>query len=296
MKFAAIDIGSNAVRLLVSKVTELKREKYFQKVSFTRVPIRLGEDVFEKGKISDTKLKQLTRTMKAFWYLMDVQNVTDFRACATSAMREAKNRDEILQKIKTSANVDIEIITGAEEANLILGNFRHQKIDKKKSYLYIDVGGGSTELSIISDGKREKAKSFKVGTVRALKGKVKSSVWDEIEEWMEKQCAHLGGSMAIGTGGNINRLFKLSSSKHMQPLSLSELKKLNASLSAMSVEDRITEMRLKPDRADVITHASDIYIRLMEVAKVKNMIVPRVGLSDGIIIDLYNKHLKSKKK
>ena len=296
LKFAAIDIGSNAVRLLVSRVTELKGEKYFQKVSFTRVPIRLGEDVFEKGKISNEKLKQLTRTMKAFWYLMDVQEVTDFRACATSAMREAKNRDEVLEKIKTSANVNIEIITGATEANLILGNFKHQKIDKKKNYLYIDVGGGSTELSIIAEGKRIKAKSFKAGTVRALKGKVKSSVWSEIEEWVNEQRTHLDGSMAIGTGGNINRLFKLSSSKHMQPLSLSELKKLNASLSELPIEDRITEMRLKPDRADVITHAANIYIRVMEVAKVKNMIVPRVGLSDGIIIDLYNKHLKSKKK
>ncbi|MGB0424484.1 MAG: Ppx/GppA phosphatase family protein [Flavobacteriales bacterium] len=290
MKFAAIDIGSNAVRLLVSQVIEIKGETYFQKVSFTRVPIRLGEDVFEKGRISVKKAKSLVRTMKAFWYLMDVQDVIDFRACATSAMREASNGAEVIAKIKEEANVGIDLISGSEEANLIFGNFRHQKIDKKKNYLYIDVGGGSTELSIIKGGKRVKAKSFKIGTVRALKGKVKPAVWADIEDWVKEELKSENKLTGIGTGGNINRLYKMSSCKMNAPLTLQEMKELHKRIEGYSWEERISELRLKPDRADVITHASQIYMNTMELAGVKKMIVPRVGLSDGIIIDLYKKH------
>lgn len=290
MKFAAIDIGSNAVRLLVSQVLDIDGETYFQKVSFTRVPIRLGEDVFDKGKISDKKIKSLIRTMKAFWYLMDVQEVVDFRACATSAMREASNGKEVIAQIKEQANVDINLISGSEEADLIFGNFKHQKIDKKKNYLYVDVGGGSTELSIIKGGKRVKAKSFKIGTVRALKNKVKSSAWSDIKEWVKEELKDENKLTGIGTGGNINRLYKMSSCKMNAPLTLQELKALNEMVRNHSWEERISELRLKPDRADVITHAAEIYIKTMELAGVKKMIVPRVGLSDGIIIDLFKKH------
>ena len=290
MKFAAIDIGSNAVRLLVSQVLDIDGETYFQKVSFTRVPIRLGEDVFDKGKISDKKIKSLVRTMRAFWYLMDVQEVIDFRACATSAMREASNGKAVIEQIKEQANVDINLISGAEEADLIFGNFRHQKIDKKKNYLYVDVGGGSTELSIIKRGKRVKAKSFKIGTVRALKNKVKSSAWSDIKDWVKEELKEENKLTGIGTGGNINRLYKMSSCKMNAPLTLQELKSLNDMVRSHSWEERISELRLKPDRADVIVHAAEIYIKTMELAGVKKMIVPRVGLSDGIIIDLFKKH------
>ena len=290
MKFAAIDIGSNAVRLLVSQVLDIDGETYFQKVSFTRVPIRLGEDVFDKGKISDKKIKSLVRTMRAFWYLMDVQEVIDFRACATSAMREASNGKAVIEQIKEQANVDINLISGAEEADLIFGNFWHQKIDKKKNYLYVDVGGGSTELSIIKRGKRVKAKSFKIGTVRALKNKVKSSAWSDIKEWVKEELKEENKLTGIGTGGNINRLYKMSSCKMNAPLTLQELKSLNDMVRSHSWEERISELRLKPDRADVIVHAAEIYIKTMELAGVKKMIVPRVGLSDGIIIDLFKKH------
>ena len=290
MKFAAIDIGSNAVRLLVSQVLDIDGETYFQKVSFTRVPIRLGEDVFDKGKISDKKIKSLVRTMRAFWYLMDVQEVIDFRACATSAMREASNGKAVIEQIKEQANVDINLISGAEEADLIFGNFRHQKIDKKKNYLYVDVGGGSTELSIIKRGKRVKAKSFKIGTVRALKNKVKSSAWSDIKDWVKEELKEENKLTGIGTGGNINRLYKMSSCKMNAPLTLQELKSLNDMVRSNSWEERISELRLKPDRADVIVHAAEIYIKTMELAGVKKMIVPRVGLSDGIIIDLFKKH------
>ena len=275
-------------------MVKVKGKDYFQKVSFTRVPIRLGEDVFENGKISETKQKQLSRTMKAFWYLMGVQNVVDFRACATSAMREAKNKDVVLRSIKKNANVDIEIITGSEEADLIFGNFKHHNIDPSKKYLYIDVGGGSTEFSVISDGKRVKAKSFKIGTVRALKGKVKDSIWKEMEDWISECFSDSDDKMAIGTGGNINRIYKISSCKRNDPLSYQELKSIYNELSDISVEDRISKMRLKPDRADVITHAGLIYKRAMQYAKIDQILVPRVGLRDGIVIDLYKKSLKEK--
>ncbi len=292
MKFAAIDIGSNAVRLLVEEVIEHKTGTHIQKVSFTRVPIRLGADTFDKGFISKKKVAQLSTTMKAFWYLMEVHEVVSFRACATSAMREASNGKEVVKHILQDANLPIEIITGREEADLIFGNFDQHKIDTKKSYLYIDVGGGSTELSIIKNGVRVKSKSFKLGTVRALQGKTKPGEWRSVKKWIEEEILSKDNKYtAIGTGGNINRVYKMSRRKMLEPISMKELKEIHDFISGYEVSERITQLRLKPDRADVITHATEIYIRVMELAGVKKMIVPKVGLSDGIVVDLYQKHL-----
>ena len=292
LKFAAIDIGSNAVRLLVEEVIEHKTGTHIQKVSFTRVPLRLGADTFGKGFISDKKVRQLSTTMKAFWYLMEVHDVVSFRACATSAMREAKNGKEVVKHIFQDANLPIEIISGKEEADLIFGNFDQHKIDITKSYLYIDVGGGSTELSIIKKGVRVKSKSFRLGTVRALEGKTKPAEWRAMKDWVEDEILSKDSKYtAIGTGGNINRVYKMSRRKMLEPISMKELKEIHEFISKYSVEERITQLRLKPDRADVITHATEIYIRVMELAGVKKMIVPKVGLSDGIVVDLYQKHL-----
>ncbi|MDP4587736.1 MAG: exopolyphosphatase, partial [Flavobacteriales bacterium] len=265
---------------------------HIQKVSFTRVPLRFGADTFGKGFISDKKIRQLSTTMKAFWYLMEVHDVVSFRACATSAMREAKNGKEVVKHIFQDANLPIEIISGKEEADLIFGNFDQHKIDITKSYLYIDVGGGSTELSIIKKGVRVKSKSFRLGTVRALEGKTKPAEWRAMKDWVEDEILSKDSKYtAIGTGGNINRVYKMSRRKMLEPISMKELKEIHEFISKYSVEERITQLRLKPDRADVITHATEIYIRVMELAGVKKMIVPKVGLSDGIVVDLYQKHL-----
>ncbi len=296
MKFAAIDIGSNAVRLLIEEVFEINKTFHIQKVSFTRVPIRLGEDVFVDGPISKKKTDQLVKTMKAFWYLMDVHDIEHFRACATSAMREADNGKEVVELIRKEANVPIEIISGKKEADLLFGNFtHHQHMDLNKSYLYIDVGGGSTELTLIKNGERVQSRSFRIGTVRMLKGKTKNVVWKEAKEWIEKVTKDEKKLMGIGTGGNINKIYKLSRCKLWEPISFAEVEEIYQTLKAYTYEERISEMGLKPDRADVIIPASEIYLRMMGMAGVRKMYVPRVGVSDGIILALYRDWKKQQK-
>lgn len=287
MKLAAIDIGSNAVRLLIAEIFELKDGYHTQKVSFTRIPVRLGEDVFEYGAISHQKSVQLVKVMRAFWYLMDVHNIEFFRACATSAMREASNRKEIIDLIHREANIKIDLIDGEEEANLIFSNFFVQKIDHKKSYLYIDVGGGSTELTLIKKGKRVKAKSFKIGTVRMLKNKVKDSQWDAAREWLAEIKEKEGNLVGIATGGNINRLYKASRRSFNEHLSLKELIEIAEYVKGFSYEERMYKLGLKPDRADVIVPASDIYTRIAKKAGISEFMVPKIGLSDGIVLSLY---------
>ncbi|MCH2198859.1 MAG: exopolyphosphatase [Flavobacteriales bacterium] len=296
MKLAAIDIGSNAVRLLIAEIFELKDGYHTQKVSFTRIPIRLGEDVFEYGAISHQKSVQMVKVMRAFWYLMDVHNIEFFRACATSAMREASNSSEVIDLVRKEANINIEIIDGEEEANLIFSNFFVQNIDHSKSYLYIDVGGGSTELTLIQNGKRKKAKSFKIGTVRTLKGKTKESHWEAAAEWLKEIHKEAGKLTGIATGGNINRLYKMSRCAFNEPFKRDELEEIAKVLKKHSYEERMYKLGLKPDRADVIIPASDIYLRMFKLAKVNEMIVPKIGLSDGIVLGLYEDWKKSIKK
>lgn len=286
MKLAAIDIGSNAIRLLIEEVRQFNGEIRIDKVSLTRVPVRLGEDVFTTGKISDERIRQLVKTMRAFWYIMDVHQVEMFRACATSAMREAKNRNAVIDTVEREANFKIEILSGEEEANLIFSNYFSQNLNIKQDYLFIDVGGGSTELTLIKKGKRVKGQSFDVGTVRSLAGSNDKAAWKSIEKWLSMHGTKLDSLIAIGTGGNVNTLFKLQGKKPMEMLSNSEIKILYKQLNSVSLDERIFTFKLRPDRADVIIPACEIYLRIMEIGRIKQMIVPKIGLSDGMILHM----------
>ncbi|MEZ4799980.1 MAG: exopolyphosphatase [Flavobacteriales bacterium] len=287
MKFAAIDIGSNAIRLLIEEVHIDEGKYHIEKVSLTRIPVRLGEDVFTKGKISKNKTSQLVKTMKAFWYLMDVHDIEYYRACATSAMREAKNKRQVIKKVRDESNVEIEILSGDDEANLIFSNYFAQNLSVKDNYLYIDVGGGSTELTLIKNGKRIKGKSFELGTVRMLSGAVDRKVWTEVKKWIQTTVTQSDNFTAIGTGGNINTLFKFAGKKPTQTLSLDELNDHYEMIKKLSVDQRITKLKMKPDRADVIIPACEIYQRVMGYAGITEMLVPKIGLADGIILDLF---------
>jgi exopolyphosphatase/guanosine-5'-triphosphate,3'-diphosphate pyrophosphatase len=286
VKLAAIDIGSNAIRLLIEEVRQFNGQMRNDKVSLTRVPVRLGDDVFTTGRISDEKLKQLVKTMRAFWYIMDIHQVEIFRACATSAMREAKNRKAVIETVEREANFKIEILSGEDEADLIFSNYFSQNLNIKNDYLFIDVGGGSTELTLIKKGKRVKGQSFNIGTVRSLTAGIDKSVWKSIDKWLSSQSTQSNNLIAIGTGGNVNTLFKLQGKKPMEMLSQVEIKSLYKQLNSVSVDERIFNFKLRPDRADVIIPACEIYLRIMELASIKNMIVPKIGLSDGMILHM----------
>lgn len=295
MRFGAIDIGSNAVRLLIADVHEYKGELRISKLSLTRVPIRLGASVFETSSISNTKTKKLMKTMLAFRYLLDVYDVKDFRACATSAMREAKNRQEVIDKVRDFAGVDIELIDGRTEANLIFSTFITQKLDSHNTYLYVDVGGGSTEITLLKDGKRIKSRSFKIGTVRLMKGKVKEKLWSDMHSYINSVTKDEKDIVAIGTGGNINRLFKMSKLNYGEYLTYDKLREKSAELNMLSFKERVEKLRLRPDRADVIIPASRIYLNVLKAGNIKNMLVPKIGLSDGIALYLYRKQLRAQK-
>lgn len=287
MKFAAIDIGSNAIRLLIEEVHMDGKSFHIEKVSLTRVPVRLGEDVFKSGKISEEKIRQLSKTMRAFWYLMDVHQIEMFRACATSAMREATNRKEVIERVAGESNIRIELLSGDAEAQLIFSNYFAQNLNHDANYLYIDVGGGSTELTLIKKGKRIKGESFDLGTVRMLSGAVKKSTWEKAKKWIESEKIRNGNLTAIGTGGNINTLFKIQGKKPNETISISEILEQYNMLKSLSFDQRIVRMRLRPDRADVIIPACEIYLKLMGFAGINNMLVPKIGLADGIILDIF---------
>lgn len=289
MKFAAIDIGSNAIRLLIEEVLMDGDSYHIEKVSLTRVPVRLGDDVFQSGILSEDKIKQLIKTMRAFWYLMDVHKIEVFRACATSAMREASNRKEILIRVEKEANIKIEVLTGDQEAELIFNNYFAQNLNHKEDYLYIDVGGGSTELTLIKKGKRIKGRSFDIGTVRMLTGSIEKKTWEGARKWIQDANAKGDNLTAIGTGGNINTLFKIQGKKLNDFLRYKELAEQYAMLKSYTFDQRITRLRLRPDRADVIIPACEIYLRLMEYGGISEMLVPKIGLADGVILDIFNK-------
>jgi exopolyphosphatase/guanosine-5'-triphosphate,3'-diphosphate pyrophosphatase len=295
MKFAAIDIGTNAVRLLIKEVNMIDGVCDVRKVSFTRVPLRLGEDVFETGRISNKKARNLVKVMRAFWYLMDVYGIEWFRVCATSAMREAKNVDEVCQLVLREANVTIELIEGQEEADLIFRNFSVATYKSNSDFLYIDVGGGSLELTLIRDGKRIRGQSFKIGTLRTMKGMVEDGEWDAVAEFVKHISENSEPILSIGTGGNINRIQRLIRNPKNSPISLSKIEEIKNKLKTYSFEDRIQEFSLKPDRADVIIPAAETYIRIMKLAGSNKIIVPKVGLSDGIILKIHEEYLAFKK-
>lgn len=290
MRYAAIDIGSNAVRLLIADIIESGRETSFKKNTLIRVPLRLGDDAFIDKRISEKKSEELLKTMTAFKLLIDVYKVEDYRACATSAMREAENGAELVKLIQEKAGINLEIVEGQSEANIIYSSHIEQTLERKKNYLYIDVGGGSTELSIFSEGKVKGSKSFPIGTVRMLDNADTEEAWEDIKEWIKVNSKQYPNLIGIGTGGNINKLFKMSEEKDGMPLSLTKLREMYQYLNAFSLKERITVLGLNQDRADVIIPACEIYLSVMKWAGVKFIHVPRVGMVDGIIQLLIEKN------
>lgn len=293
-KFAAIDIGSNAIRLLTHNVIEEEGKKtQFRKSALVRVPVRLGEDSFTIGKISEKNVDRMVKSMKAFQLLMDVSGVEDYMACATSAMREAENGSEIIEKIEKESGVKINLIDGKQEAEIIASTDLKDLIKLDQSYLYIDVGGGSTEFTIFTKGKIKISKSFKLGTVRLLNNMVKEELWGDLRNWIETNLEGLPKISIIGSGGNINKLHRMSGRKEGQALSYIWLNAQYHFLDSLSYEDRISELGLNPDRADVIIPATRIFLSATKWSGAKKIYVPKIGLSDGIIKTLY--HSKKKK-
>lgn len=287
-RYAAIDIGSNAMRLLVSNIVEQEgKETQFNKSSLVRVPIRLGQDVFTVGEISDENIERMIDAMKAYKLLMKVHKVEQYKACATSAMREADNSREIVEIIQREADIDIDIIDGKKEASIIASSDLKEYIFTDKTYLYVDVGGGSTEFSLFSNGKIIASKSFKNGTVRMLNNMVNEIVWIEIEKWIKTNIAPFDEITLIGSGGNINKLFKMTGKQQDKPLTYLGLNAQFAMLNKMTYDERISELGLNPDRADVIIPATKIYLNAMKWSGARHLYVPKIGLSDGIVKAMY---------
>lgn len=291
MRYAAIDIGSNAVRLLIADIIENNGSVSFKKNTLIRVPLRLGDDAFLQQYISDKKAADLVKTMHAFRGLMDVYKVVAYKAYATSAMREAKNGQEVVDKVRDEANIDLQIIHGQKEAKIIYASHAEDNIDKSKNYLYIDVGGGSTELSLFSAGDLVASKSFNIGTIRILDNQDKDETWDEMRDFIREHTRQFKALSGIGTGGNINKLYKLAEEKDNAPLTFTKLKSLSAYLNSFSLKDRINVLGLNQDRADVIIPACDIYLAVMKWAGIKAIYVPSVGMVDGIIQRLIDKNI-----
>ena len=288
MRLAAIDIGSNAARLLITEVsTEGKSETVFNKLNLVRVPLRLGFDVFENGIISKQKTGMVLQTMKAFKHLMNAYEVKHVIACATSAMRDAKNADDLIRKVKLETDIAIEVISGDMEAGIVFENHIAETLDKDHSYMYIDVGGGSTELSFFSNGKLIYKESFNIGTIRLLQDMVNEKTWEVMKEIIKTVTKGQKEVMAIGSGGNINKVFSLSKKKEGKPISLELLRDYHKELGSVTLEERMRLYNLRPDRADVIVPALLIYINVMRWAGANEMYVPKIGLVDGLVRHLW---------
>ena len=287
MKLAAIDLGSNAIRLLISDVIEGPQGVDFGKAALVRVPLRLGFDVFETGRISEQKVEKLLKTVQSFKLLLDVYEVQHLKACATSAMRDAENAAKVIQQVKEETGIEIQVISGQEEAAYIYENHVAENLASQKSYLYIDVGGGSTELTLFSNGKLVTKSSFNIGTIRLLKNQVHESDWEAIRNFIKKNLGNTKELVAIGSGGNINKVFSLSKRKEGKSLTLDLLKDYYSEFSRLSVAQRMQLYRLREDRADVIVPALLIYINVMRWAEAAEIFVPKIGLADGLIHILY---------
>lgn len=293
-QYAAIDIGSNAVRILISNVISSKKKPpKFMKSSIVRVPIRLGEDSFTVGEISEKNKKRVVKAMKAFKHIMKISNVKAYMACATSALREANNADEVVQLVKKNTGIHIQIIDGKREAEIISTTNIFESINKNKTFLFIDVGGGSTEFSILVKGERIISKSFKVGTVRMINKMVSDKIWFEIQNWIEQNTQEHSKIALLGSGGNINKLFKIAGIKEGRPLSYIKLNTLYKELNKLTYEERIVQWELNPDRSDVIIPATQIYLKALQWSGASEIYVPKIGLADGMIKVLY---ANSKKK
>jgi exopolyphosphatase/guanosine-5'-triphosphate,3'-diphosphate pyrophosphatase len=288
LRLAAIDIGSNAARLLISDVINGPQgNPEFIKAALVRAPLRLGFEVFDKGEIPPNKVEKIVKTLKSYKLLLDVYEVKHVKACATSAMRDATNGADIIKKVKAETGIEIKIISGQEEASLIYENHIAENMTKDESYLYIDVGGGSTELTFFSDSKLVFKESFNIGTIRLLKNQVNESLWDEMKEFIKQKTKGYHHVTAIGSGGNINKIFSLSKRKEGKPLSLDLLRDYFKEFSNLSVSQRMTLYHLREDRADVIVPALLIYINTMRWADTEEIYVPKIGLADGLIHTLY---------
>lgn len=290
--YAAIDIGSNAVRLLIKQLNSNDLTPSFNKVLLLRVPLRLGFDVFAKGEISEKRRKDIIRLMKAYKQLMKIYNVADYRACATSAMRDASNGKEIIRSVEKASGIKIEIIDGQEEARMIYNNHIENMKGRKGNYMYVDVGGGSTEINLLADGELVCSRSYNIGTVRILNGAVRDSEWTRLRKDMKDLAVSYPGISIIGSGGNINKLFKLVErrDKRYPRITVASLKALYEKLEPMTVAQRMEEYSLKEDRADVIVPAGNIFLTIAEITGATYIYVPVIGLSDGIIDGLYTKH------
>lgn len=294
MKIAAIDIGSNAARLLINEVTEEKKgQAEFTKLNLLRIPLRLGMDVFSYGEIREEREKMVIDSMKIFADLMKIYNVEHYRACATSAMRDAKNGDEIREMVKKTSGIDIEIISGDEEASLIYENHVAETLDKNFGYMYIDVGGGSTELMYFENGKMKYKRSFNIGTIRLMNGLVTEDHWKEMKDEIKTKIVGKKPIIAIGSGGNINKIFSLSKTKDGKPMSLNTLKIYFKELSALTVEERMHKYNLREDRADVLVPALEIFTKVMAWADISKIFVPKISVADGLVHSIYD-NLKKK--
>ncbi|WP_343679846.1 exopolyphosphatase [Chryseobacterium arthrosphaerae] len=288
MKIAAIDIGSNAARLLINEVKINNRKPEFIKLNLLRIPLRLGMDVFTIGKIGPEREKMVIDSMKIFSDLMKIYKVDHYRACATSAMRDAVNGNEIISQVKETSGINIEIISGDEEATLIYENHVAEGLDKEFAYLYIDVGGGSTELTFYENGKMVYERSFNIGTIRLLNNLVTIDNWKEMKEEIRKNINSKKPIVAIGSGGNINKVFSMSKTKDGKPMSLSHLKKVHKEFNELSVEERMTKYSLREDRADVLVHALNIFNNIMSWSDINRIFVPKISVADGLIQNIYS--------
>lgn len=289
MRIAAIDIGSNAARLLINEVTETKKGKpEFTKLNLLRIPLRLGMDVFTKGEIGTERKTMILDSMRIFSDLMKIYKVEHYRACATSAMRDAKNGPEIIKEVQESSGIDIEIISGDEEASLVFENHIAEGLDKNFAYLYIDVGGGSTELNFFENGKKKYEKSFNIGTIRLLNGLVKDDQWKEMKEEIRKNINSNHPILAIGSGGNINKIFSMSKTKDGKPMSTAFLKKYYKEMNGLTVAERMTQFNLREDRADVLVPALEIYNNIMSWSDIDKIFVPKISVADGLIHHIYD--------
>ncbi len=294
MKLAAIDIGSNAIRLQISTVLEHRKKVLFKKLEYVRFPLRLGHDVFTTNRISQQSIEKFKKLMKTYKLLLELYEVDDYMFCATSAMRESENGEEIANEVKEQLGITINIIDGHLEAELI--NKAIASYLQKSTYIHIDVGGGSTELNLFVKGKKIKTRSFKVGSVRVLEHNDSPIMWNDMEKWVKDNVKkEFGKVQAVGTGGNISKIFELAQKKAGQVISLRKVKEIKKKIERLPMERRIYELQMNPDRADVIIPASSIYVKVMEWAKAQSILVPDVGLKDGILLHLFDKNLVQKK-
>jgi len=293
-KIAAIDIGSNAVRMLISYVISSGDEYVFQKNSYLRLPIRLGEDSFKNGVISNEKIILLTNAILSFKYIMKVHGVKDYKIYATSALRESINSKEVISIVKKNTDLNIELITGIKEAKIISKGNSHEKIEFNKTFLYVDVGGGSTEFSILRNGKEKISRSFKIGTVRLLNNLVDDSMFMDIKKWLQSNIDNDDKIKLFATGGNINKIQSMTGSKSGKPISYLSIKDLSNNLMEFNYQERMMKFDLNPDRADVIIYALKIFITTMEFVKANKIFVPKSGLVDGMINEIFYDNNASK--